>query len=199
MPRLSRALNPAATWYLPGVRFAPLVLAVVGVIAACDREPPTTAILTASASPALEPAIPGVVAKLGRGACYGACPVYEVTIHEDGRVEYHGSKFVVTEGSAEGRVSSDEVVNLRRAFERARFFEVPPLPRGMSSAGPSEDFVYYAAAGRGRRLDLPTGCDGTPVEKAVTDLRSELDRIVDIEKWIGTPEARKRFGSGYAH
>jgi hypothetical protein len=32
-------------------------------------------------------------------ACYGTCPVYALTIHDDGRFEYHGARFVKLAGA----------------------------------------------------------------------------------------------------
>lgn len=152
--------------------------------------------------PPLDPAEPGIVARFGRTACYGACPTYNVALREDGQVLYEGIEYTVTAGKAEKRVGPDIVEKVRAAFERADFFHAA-APSGLtvsgSQRGTSEAFLYYAKGGKARRIDLPEGCDATPVGQALVELRSELDTLLETEKWVGTPEERKRFGSGHAH
>jgi len=64
------------------------------------------------------PVIPGVLAQLARGACYGPCPVYEVTVMKDGTVKYTGKTFVITEGAAEKRLTREQLAELRAVFRR---------------------------------------------------------------------------------
>ena len=41
---------------------------------------------------------------LQRTACFGACPVYTVSIYADGTVAYNGERFVEVEGTQTGSI-----------------------------------------------------------------------------------------------
>lgn len=47
------------------------------------------------------------VARIQRTACFGRCPIYTLTLFEDGRVEYFGKKFTPREGRFEGKVTPE--------------------------------------------------------------------------------------------
>ncbi len=53
-----------------------------------------------------------VTIKLERTACFGACPIYSVSIFGDGTVHYEGIRFVQTNGTKTYEISSDEVKKL---------------------------------------------------------------------------------------
>ena len=50
-----------------------------------------------------------VTIQLERSGCYGTCPVYTVTIHGDGRLEYNGKGHVKEIGAREGRTEMDKI------------------------------------------------------------------------------------------
>lgn len=55
---------------------------------------------------------PDASVHLSRGACYGRCPVYEVTISGDGTVEYQGVRHVRVKGFHSKRVAPSVVARL---------------------------------------------------------------------------------------
>ena len=59
---------------------------------------------------------------LSRSPCFGACPVYEVTIHVDGSVDYNGIRFVGATGDQHAKISRSRVRDLYARFRRANFF-----------------------------------------------------------------------------
>lgn len=54
------------------------------------------------------------IARIQRTACFGRCPIYTLTVFEDGRVVYFGKKFTPREGKFEGKVSPDIIENLKK-------------------------------------------------------------------------------------
>lgn len=63
---------------------------------------------------------------LRRGACFGFCPVYEVTLHADGRAAWQGHRFVERIGPFEGEIGADDFRRLAALVERVGFFSWDP-------------------------------------------------------------------------
>lgn len=62
-------------------------------------------------------------ATLERTYCLGACPVFVVTIHGDGRVVWNGIDNVAVTGPMERRASRSELERLSRLVDKAQFFD----------------------------------------------------------------------------
>src|ERR1700742_3139757 len=62
-----------------------------------------------------------VVMTLTRGACFGSCPVYTVSITGDGQVTYVGRSFVNITGEQHATISPDAVRDLLRRFDDVGF------------------------------------------------------------------------------
>lgn len=63
-------------------------------------------------------------ARLTRGDCFWACPVYSITVHADGRVVYDGRKNVVVLGRHEGRVAPQDVARVLAAARAADVYRL---------------------------------------------------------------------------
>src|SRR5690606_21346322 len=62
------------------------------------------------------------VITLERTACFGACPIYTVSILADGTVLYNGERFVDVEGEQAGQIEPETVAEMVEAFEAAGYF-----------------------------------------------------------------------------
>src|SRR2546425_6767370 len=62
---------------------------------------------------------------LKRTACYGPCPVFEVTVWSSGKVAFLGESFVSTIGRKEYWVNKDSVKRLLILARRLKFFSMP--------------------------------------------------------------------------
>ena len=60
---------------------------------------------------------------LDRSACFIACPVYTVTIHRDGTVDWVGMDHVQVVGKAHGHIDRGGLQQLEVAIDATRFFE----------------------------------------------------------------------------
>src|SRR5215472_12689922 len=65
--------------------------------------------------------LPPVSITLERTACYGYCPVYTVTIHENGLVEYTGKLHIDVPGLQKASANPDSFKGLLKAFETIHF------------------------------------------------------------------------------
>lgn len=63
-----------------------------------------------------------VAITLERTPCFGACPVYTVTIFDDGTVIYNGENFVDVLGEQTGQIEPETVQLMLDAFESAGYF-----------------------------------------------------------------------------
>jgi len=128
--------------------------------------------------------------RLRRSGCLGSCPVYSVEVYTDGTVRYEGDAHVLTVGSASARLTRDRMQELQRAVARAGFLS---LQRDCCNCfdftdGPTVSLMLVDG-GQTRKIDDYHGCDATP--KTVRDLEDQIDRIVGVERWIGTEEQRR--------
>ena len=58
-----------------------------------------------------------VIIRLDRGACYGSCPIYTLTISGNGGVVFEGEKFVKAIGRQMGHLPEKSIRKLLAAFE----------------------------------------------------------------------------------
>ena len=49
------------------------------------------------------------IISINRGACFGTCPIYSISIFSDMNVVYHGKKFVDKIGTIEFKLSEEEI------------------------------------------------------------------------------------------
>lgn len=134
---------------------------------------------------------PRVFARLWRTQCYGSCPVYEVTVYEDGRVDYLGIEFVKSIGHAWGQLDAPTMDALRRAFRNAEFFSIGDFARQRTDRTDSSSVgLYHAAAGRACTVVHYGGTEKTPPPR-LEALEETFDRLVGIEQWIGTEQERR--------
>jgi hypothetical protein len=57
---------------------------------------------------------------MSRGICYGKCPVYDVAVLQNGKVQYTGRRFVKSEGVYEKTLTTASVATLLQQFTEAR-------------------------------------------------------------------------------
>lgn len=57
-------------------------------------------------------------------ACFGSCPVYEMSIYRNGSVSYQGHRYIQPEGAYTGKISQDEVDDIIQRIKDIQFFEL---------------------------------------------------------------------------
>ena len=91
------------------MRSAVLVLVIVLVL---------TGMVNGSGSP------PQSSIMLERSMCFGTCPVYSVTLYQNGSVWYHGEKFVKETGDRGEMLNTTSFETLLKACDDAGFFQM---------------------------------------------------------------------------
>jgi len=126
---------------------------------------------------------------LARPECFGRCPIYAVTIHGDGRVDWRGEKYVEARGERHAWITRGQLEALAATIDRVDFFGLDEFgtPR---SADPMRDIVICGDALRailtiernGRRHTTDNDhCNPSPA----TELEDQIDAAAQTARWIG--------------
>ena len=129
------------------------------------------------------------VITLERTACYGTCPVYKVTIYEDGKVLYNGEQFVENKGEHDFRISPAKVKDLINEFYEIDYFSlhneytanITDLPTTITS---------IKIAGQAKRV---SNYYGAP--EKLRELEDMIDEVTNSQRWIGKKLPIDNFGS----
>lgn len=120
---------------------------------------------------------------LERQPCFGACPVYTITIYADGTVVYNGERFVEVEGEQTSSIPPETVEKLVTIFEEAGYFDwedeyveqtVTDLPYVVTSV---------TRDGETKQITRYTGDTNAPIE--LPYLENWIDEIVNSQQWVG--------------
>lgn len=125
---------------------------------------------------------------LGRTPCFGACPVYEVSVDWTGLVVYEGELYVAVEGHRERQVGADETASLFWRLHAASFFD---LRERYETFGDGCEVVIDDTAGLRLGLELPGrskvarvgGCVGSDDADTIERIATEVDEVAGTEEW----------------
>ena len=146
-----------------------LVIAFAGAVAAQEPEVPPDALI-----------------RLQRTSCFGACPIYTVTIDARGTVTYEGERSVRVVGRRTAHVDKSIVAGLLAKAERIRFFEMRDAYRMIENPDGTVTSV----------TDLPTRFVSVTVNgrtKKVKAYVAALDSLAEFEREIDTAAGTKRW------
>lgn len=137
--------------------------------------------------PAPEPD-PRAWIRLHRTACYGPCPVYVVTLYDDGEVVWEGLEFVNRIGPAHSRISGKTVQRLIERFEDMDLDGVPEDHPGYGRcATDSASSVIESSSPRAtRKATHYYGCRGAKLA-ALGLFEKRIDRAADSKAFIEEP------------
>ena len=130
---------------------------------------------------------------MARGPCFGACPMYRVTIRGDGRVTFEGDRFVEITGEHTGTADPAEVAALFAHLDSIGYFRMPSniTPSNESACGghwtdmPSAELsVVYAGASHD--VNHYHGCPKAP--ESLMRLEARIDAVAGSQRWIGGRE-----------
>ena len=131
---------------------------------------------------------------LERTACYGTCPVYTVTLHGDGTVEWKGISHVDTVGAATAKLDPSAVQGLFDLAATSCFFamrdtyELPITDHDWANttirAGNRIKTIrHYQATPESAGMDAPPGVCLAP--EVLFEIEKRIDDVTGTAKWIG--------------
>ncbi|WP_457318328.1 DUF6438 domain-containing protein [Stenotrophomonas sp. P5_B8] len=127
---------------------------------------------------------------LKRRACYGTCPVYEVSVASDGSVRFIGQGYVQQHGVAHATIAPEHWQRLLTAVEDADFFSLQRryAPHDGCIEGMTDQPSYrisVSRAGKVKRVVVYEGCKSTPALEAASRLGRMIDAELGTARWIG--------------
>jgi hypothetical protein len=119
---------------------------------------------------------------LERTECFGACPVYTLTIHRDGYVRYVGISSVGVLGARTMHISADTVEALIREFLRINFFSMADEyveDSGSTVFDAPSTITTLCLGGKTKRV---RDYFGTP--DGLIALERKIDRVTNSSQWV---------------
>jgi hypothetical protein len=166
-----------------------LVAASASIAVACARPaspgPPAAGPSAAAGRTSADSA---VRITLERGPCFGACPVYVVTLEGSGAVLFEGRRFVADTGISTGSVPPARVDSLVAELTAGGYFAFAdryqagePGCERYATDLPSV-ITEVRAGGRRKRIEHDHGCMEAP--EALTALEGRIDSVAGVSRWI---------------
>ncbi|HEY2434552.1 MAG TPA: DUF6438 domain-containing protein [Vicinamibacterales bacterium] len=122
---------------------------------------------------------------LERTPCFGRCPVYTVTIADDGRVTYDGRQFVRVDGAHEWRIDRAAVRALAAEIEKAGFFEMKDEYTALITDHPTT-YTEVAIGNRHKRIkDYVSG------PAALKEIEKRIDDVSGVARYVSADPARE--------
>lgn len=99
------------------------------LLVACNRKAvPTQASSDVQTSTEIElPKSTDTVLYYSRGACFGMCPIFELTVWKDGRAAYVGKNHVDRIGRFQSNVSYGDIQHVLKKAREIGYFELSPV------------------------------------------------------------------------
>ncbi len=122
-----------------------------------------------------------VTMTLQRGACYGTCPDYDITIYGNGTVKWNGHRFVDSIGERESKISREQVYELVKGFYDSGYFFMRDHYTSSMTDGPSTTTSITIGP---RTKSIYNYLSGP---RRLYELEDRIDMIVDSKQWIAEP------------
>ncbi|MBC8587314.1 hypothetical protein EQM13_01515 [Acidilutibacter cellobiosedens] len=121
--------------------------------------------------------------KLQRTMCYGTCPVYSVTVDNEGNVNYHGEMFVYKSGEQHWKISKKKVEQLNNLIEDFGFksFTYEPGEEFITDQPSCITTVKYSD-GQTKEIDHYYG--HILIDDNLTAFEEKIDRIIGTKKYV---------------
>ena len=125
------------------------------------------------------------------GSCFGACPVYTVTVRPDGTGSFEGKRFTAVAGvrsftltRAQYDAFAARLAPYRPESGARRFTPGEPGCRRMATDMPSADVTWTRAIGDSQALYFYFGCD-MEANRAMIDALARAPDVLPIADLIG--------------
>lgn len=130
-----------------------------------------------------------------RGACFGACPEYRVTLNGEGDVQYNGRNHVSVAGAKSHKIASTDVRKLIAEFYAADFFSLKDqyTTREVSRVDANGDTLTATqevtdlpmtttSITIGSKTKTVANTYGAP--EALRELEAKIDQVANISQYL---------------
>lgn len=117
---------------------------------------------------------------LSEGGCEVTCPIYDMTLHPDGRYVLNGERFVKTSGVSEGDIGEPAWTSAEKVLTEAGFWTLEPdqtaavLPNCQKGA-PTAKVTWRTKEGKEKTVTYYAGCGVRKMQDLIGSLRTALD------------------------
>jgi hypothetical protein len=119
---------------------------------------------------------------LERTACFGACPMYTVTVDHSGAVTFDGKRFVARTGSHSARVDTQALSGLRDAVKASNFFALQDCYCERNVTDLPSAIITVTLGDREKTVRHYAGDRRAP--PALIELQDRIDELASTERWI---------------
>ena len=124
----------------------------------------------------------GFSIKLSRSGCYGTCPSYSVVIHGDGKIAFHGGRYVPIPGDHQARIAPEAATRLLERFRAARFFEF--RAKYVASVTDNPTYCLELTIGAKRKVITDYVGDWVGMPTLVSELEDAVDEAAGTDRWV---------------
>ena len=139
---------------------------------------PSTAVMSAASSAAQQNAQGPIAITLQRTACFGFCPVYYVTIRDDGTVAYEGHEHTKVQGAQTWKIDPSKVRALAKEMQDAGYFDLENEYRAMVTDHPT---TYTSLTIGSRTKKVKNYVAGPPRLK---EMEERIDQVAGTLKYV---------------
>ncbi len=122
-----------------------------------------------------------ILITLDRGACFGTCPVYIVSIDGEGNVNFNGQSYVNEIGLTTYKVSKENATELIQAFEDVDFFNLENEYVDQYITDIPSTTITFTKDGKTKSIYM-YGLDQT-IPQDLIDLASLIDKLAETEEY----------------
>lgn len=123
--------------------------------------------------------------------CQIGCPVYKITVHGNGAVEYVGEQFVKVHGAQASSLNEEQMQSILVGFDRADFFslEDQAFAWGYHSAKVN---VRISVDGKTKEVSSDMYHIGAKsgLQAKFVEAAANLDRVIGTARWVSCDEPR---------
>lgn len=179
------------------VYFVLLSLALVG----CAKTEETVSGSTTPSPEAIarDPS-PADFIKLTKTACFGTCPVFDLTLYGDGRVLFHGGRYTKQSGQKIVQYGTGRFLDALAELEMRGFKDFDSrYDRETCKIWATDHptvIVEVRAAGQTKSVTWYRGCRGIDDRAKLQRMVDALDRVLEVDRFVGSEAERQSLFSG---
>lgn len=116
---------------------------------------------------------------LSEGACFGTCPIYDMTLRPDGSFTLYGERFVKETGVQEGTLGPEAWEEAVDVLEASDFWSVeatqtPETLQNCHTDAPTARVTWRTEDGQEKTLTYDAGCGVRKTQNLIAALREAL-------------------------
>lgn len=123
------------------------------------------------------------VITLKRTACFGTCPIYDVTVYGDGRVVYNGKDFVKAKGKQNSKIPIKEVHQIVNLMQKSNYLKFKDQYIDMQVT--DMPYIYTSLTWNGitKKVERYAGDESAP--KVLKEIEDRIDKVTNTKQWVG--------------